>query len=104
MIIRKWWSALGKPTQEPEIDPDVIRRAEQADRIINDPLVIEAFEIIETEFTRLIIESSETDEEGRERAYRMLWSARRFKSFFESVVASGKIRQHQLEQFKNGQP
>ena len=70
---------------------------------MSDELVTEAFETIEREFTQLWVETSEHDTDGRERVYRMLWAARRFKAFFQHVMEEGQIHQPMLQQMKRGQ-
>ena len=82
---------------------DAIQRAEHAKRLLDDDLVKEAFATIEREMTALWQGSPEADHEGRERIYRMLWSARRFRAFFEAVVENGIIEQHRLQQLQRGQ-
>lgn len=81
---------------------DHIRRAERAQTIMGDDLVREAFDLIEKEFVALWLETGEKDNDGRERIYRLLWSARHFKAIFAQVIDEGKIHRHQLEQLKRG--
>lgn len=82
---------------------DRTQRAAEARRIMQDELVIEAFNYIETEFKELWAKSGEADHEGRERVYRMMWAARRFKAFFERILDEGKMHQWELDQLKRDQ-
>ena len=82
---------------------DVTQRSERAKALMDDPLVVEAFETMEREFKELFANSAEPDSEGRERIHRMLWSMRRFKLFFQSVMEDGQIHEHQLQALKRGQ-
>lgn len=82
---------------------DRTQRAAEASRIMDDPLVKEAFDYIEDEFKELWARSGEADHEGRERVYRMMWAARRFKAFFAKVLDDGKLHQWELQQLKRDQ-
>jgi hypothetical protein len=82
---------------------DRTQRAAEAQRIMSEPIVEEAFTVMEREFKELWASSSSKDAEGREEAYRMMWACRRLKVFFQHILDEGKLHQWELQQLKRGQ-
>ncbi len=78
------------------------QRAEEASRLLENPLVKEAFEMIERE----IIDNWETcpvrDVEGREYLWRFLKATRKFKNVFIGVLQSGQLASLRDKKAKNG--
>ena len=82
---------------------DATQRAQHAQHIMSDDMVVEAFAAMEREITEAWKAAGYGDAEGRETLYRQLWSIRYFKAFFESVMTEGVMHQHQLQQLKRSQ-
>ena len=66
-------------------------RADRAKEILENPLVIEAFETIEREITQALMDSPARDTEGREKLYLMNQLLKRVKKHFESTVNTGYL-------------
>ena len=71
-----------------------------AQRIISDPLVIEAFEKMETSVIDTLKNTSNLLPEDLERLWIMLRMVGKFRSAFESIVASGKMAEFELNKRK----
>ncbi len=78
------------------------QRAEHASRLLEDPLVKEAFEMVEKQ----ILDSWEScparDVEGREYLWRFLKTTRKFKDVFIGVIQSGRLAPLREKKVKNG--
>ena len=68
-----------------------IARAHQAQALLDDPLLIEAFTTIEQEIINTWTASPSRDESGREKLWLMQQMLRRVKAHLESVVQSGTL-------------
>lgn len=79
-------------TQEEEM-----QRAEHARQVMEDPLVQEAFSVIEKEILSQWEECPARDVEGRERLWQYYKIAKKFRGVFEGVMETGKIAKRQLE-------
>lgn len=66
-------------------------RADRAKELLENPLVIEAFETIEFELTKALMDSPARDTEGREKLYLMNQLLKRVKKHFESTVNTGYL-------------
>jgi hypothetical protein len=66
-------------------------RADRAKELLENPLVIEAFETIEREITQALMDSPARDTEGREKLYLMNQLLKRVKKHFESTVNTGYL-------------
>lgn len=66
-------------------------RADRAKEILENPLVVEAFETIEREITQALMDSPARDTEGREKLYLMNQLLKRVKKHFESTVNTGYL-------------
>ena len=66
-------------------------RAEAAKRIIDDPMVKEALQIIEDGITAAWKDLPARDVEGREHLHRLLQAKRRFETVFQIVLEEGAI-------------
>lgn len=67
-----------------------IARADQAQQILDNPLIKEAFEAIEREIVEKWQDSKEADEEIRARAYLMSRLFKRLRGQFEAYVRLGE--------------
>jgi len=75
-----------------------IQRGEQAARLLSEPLLIEALELIESEYTQEWKNSPARDVEGREKLWLMVRTVQKFQQELESVLETGKLAKHKLEQ------
>lgn len=78
-----------------------VRRAEHAQRILNDVLVKEALAGIEATLYHNIKTSSYKQAEEREECYRMLRVIDTFRSQFEAHIRNGKVSRSRLEALLN---
>lgn len=80
-----------------EIEQEV-RRGAEAERLLAEPLLIEAFATIEQEFTDAWKASPARDEAGRQSIWLSLKLLHRVKAHLESVVDTGKLAKKSLAQ------
>lgn len=73
-----------------------LHRGEQAKRIIEDPMVREALDLIRDNLIGAWKKSKVADKEVREEAYRMLHALEEFERYFLTVMQTGKLAEHQL--------
>lgn len=73
-----------------------IQRAQEAERLLAHPLLIEAFETIEKEVIEKWKQSPARDGDGREKLWLTLKLLHRVRTHLESVVSSGKLAQMKL--------
>lgn len=73
-------------------------RGGQAERLLRDPLLVEAFDHLETEFMQAWRQSAIADTEARERIYNLVQALEGVKAHLRSVVDTGKMAQATLEQ------
>ena len=77
-----------------------VARANDAKRMLEDPLVIEALMSVEDGMIKAWRNSSPTDAEARERAYWAMWGLDAFRSFFATALADGKLAQYDLDKLE----
>lgn len=75
-----------------------IRRGIEAERLLSEPLLAEAFATIEQEFTDAWKASPARDPEGREKLWMSLKLLARVKAHMESVATTGKMAKKSLGQ------
>jgi len=80
----------------PDYEQDVLR-GRQAQELLEHPLLIEAFEALESEVLSAWKASPARDVEGREKLWLMLSLCEKVKNQITSVVNTGKIAQKELE-------
>jgi ABC-type thiamine transport system ATPase subunit len=73
-----------------------IARAEHADRILNDPLVMEAFQAIEKAIRDQVFDLPIEAVEQREKLVLMDKSRQQFVNLFELAVRGGEVTRHEL--------
>lgn len=71
-------------------------RGAKAKELLDEPLVAEAFSVVESEILRAWEDSPARDSEGREKLYQMLMLTRKVKRHFESVVMTGEMARRTL--------
>lgn len=76
---------------------DTIRRGHEADRLLTDPLFIEAFATVESEITAAWREAPARDSEGRERLWLMVQLLEKVRGHIATIAASGKIERDRIE-------
>lgn len=78
---------------DPSVDTlaEAIRRGQAADRIFNDPLMVEAFEMVANDITNRWAASDPADVAGRERLYHELQVVHAVRDRLRSVVATGQL-------------
>jgi len=72
------------------------QRGEHAKRILEDPLVVEAFEAVQSEIIRLWRSTEGHEAQDREKAYLMDRLLRNLRSQFEAHVRTGQMAQKEL--------
>jgi hypothetical protein len=75
-------------------------RAAHAERLLNDEILKEAFDKLDTEFMRTWRQTSVSDTEARERIYNLCAALDALKQHIASVIVDGKIAKINLEQQK----
>jgi len=73
-------------------------RAAHAERLLNDPLLKEAFDKLDEEFVRTWRQTSVNDTEARERIYSLCTALEAIKQHLAGVIVDGKIAKMNLEQ------
>jgi hypothetical protein len=73
-------------------------RAAHAERLLNDPLLQEAFQKLDDEFMRTWRQTSVNDTEARERIYSLCTALDAIKQHIAGVIVDGKIAKMNLEQ------
>lgn len=77
-------------------DTDVeISRGHSAARLLGDPLIAEAFDLIRAEYISAWETAPVRDVEGRERIWAHLQALGKVKAHLETVVATGKMAEKQ---------
>ncbi|WDW06030.1 hypothetical protein PWE35_09360 [Stenotrophomonas maltophilia] len=77
---------------------DEIRDGQEAERLLNHPLLLQAFELIEKDIQDQWLNSPARDVDGREKLHLMTKLLHRLKGQLQSVVENGQIVQRTLEQ------
>jgi hypothetical protein len=73
-----------------------LARSEAAKRIMDDPMVKEALEAIESGIVEAWKDMPLREVEGREHLHRLLQAKRKFEAVFASHMANGSIAAHDL--------
>ena len=74
------------------------RRGEEARQLLEHPLLVEAFELIEQEHIERWKNSPARDEEGRQSIWLSLKNLHKVRGHLEHVMATGKVAQATLAQ------
>lgn len=74
-----------------------VTRGRRAATILEDPLIVEAFEKIDAKLMKQFRESDLDDAETREVMFRMMRAMDLFKTHFEAVVRTGKNAETELK-------
>lgn len=73
-------------------------RSNSAKRILEDPLFIEAFALIEHEIMEQWEACPARDKEAREFLWLLFKNARKFKGILQGAIESGKLAAHELKE------
>jgi hypothetical protein len=76
----------------------IILRGERARQLLEEPLLLEAFDLIEKEYVQQWQTSPARDAEGRESLYLMLKLLQRVRGHLQSTMESGVIEKATLAQ------
>lgn len=76
---------------------ELIVRAEQAKRLLADPMVQEAFKRLETDVFEAWARTGIRDKEGQHELLLMVQTARKFRGIFEQIVMTGEIEADRLK-------
>ena len=74
-----------------------VRDGQQASYILTHPLVVSAFESLESALNNALTEAPERDIEGLKNLVLMKKCLKRFKGIFESHINTGKLASRQIE-------
>jgi hypothetical protein len=75
-----------------------IDRGVKAEKLLKDPLLIEAFEAVHTALQKAWSESPVRDMEGREKLFLMIKAAKDVRGYLEQAVRDGKVAVHSREE------
>ena len=82
-------------------DPDTeVARGHNAARLLNDPLVAEAFDLIRAEYIAAWENAPARDTEGRERIWAHLQALGKVKAHLSTVVTTGKMAEKQRDEMR----
>lgn len=81
---------------------EAINAAEHAQRVLNDPVLTDAWAGVESDIITLWRESSSDDVDGREALYREWHGLKAVKARLERAIAAGKLAEKELEHVKHG--
>ena len=72
------------------------QRADDARLLLENPLFIEAFQVLRLTFTKKLMDSPARDSEGREKLYVMNQLLGSVKHHFESIVNNGVVAKRKI--------
>jgi hypothetical protein len=78
---------------------DILRRAERAKAIINDPIFVEAFDVVLSNQTAVFASMDATESQIME-AHRMVRALKAVKDQILSVMIDGKVFEHRMQKGK----
>jgi len=81
---------------------EAMGRGARAERLLNDPLLQEAFEMLERDYIRGWRDTGARDTDARERLWQALHVVAKVRSHLGSVVSSGKLAQRELDALAHG--
>jgi thymidine phosphorylase len=78
-----------------------IKRAEKAKLLLENPLIIEAFEALEEDHFKRFSELKYKDADDMLELNRSVQNLKKLKEQFESIIINGKVAERFLEKLKN---
>lgn len=80
-----------------------VQRAREAKEVLENHLVQDAFKTIRETLLAKWEASKANDKDGREEAWKMLHAMNEFKRYFESIIQTGKVAEHELTRLEKMQ-
>jgi hypothetical protein len=77
---------------------DHISRGEAAKRLLNDPILIEAFDVIERDVMEAFFACPARDDEGRRQIQTTLRLSRQLKGVLQGAIERGRLEMHELKE------
>lgn len=78
---------------------DAISRGARAERLVNDPLLQEAFDALERDYVRGWRDTGARDTDARERLWQALHIIAKVRAHLTAAVNNGKLAQRELDAF-----
>ena len=75
-----------------------LHRSQDAARLMRDPLLIEALDLIERDVREAWLACPVRDKEGREELWRMAVTARKLRDVLKGTMEAGKLAADQIKQ------
>ena len=79
-------------------DAALIERGAKAEKLIKDPLLCEAFDLVKQSLTKAWETSPVRDKDGREYLYLMIKAVNDSHGYLEQALRDGKVALHSMEQ------
>ena len=76
-------------------------RAQRAQQLMDDELMVEAFASLETEYIAFWKKTPVRDTDARERLWQQIRNLDLLKGHFEKIISNGKLAQKQLDDIVN---
>ncbi len=76
---------------DPEVEQEEIRKAQDAEVLLNNPILVSAFEQIEAAYTDQFRRSRIGESEKREHCFMMLQATRDLRGLLREIVTTGKL-------------
>lgn len=83
-------------------EDEIIDRAEQAARIMNEPLLREAFGQLEAACLEALVECKKEDDQGRYRLSEGIKATRLVQRILHTAIESGQVAASQIQELKTG--
>jgi ribosome-binding ATPase YchF (GTP1/OBG family) len=78
-------------------DHQLAQRGEEAKRLIENELLVEAFKTLEQEYTQAWKQTKASDEAGREKLWMAINQLQMLMSHLSSVIQTGKVAENKLQ-------
>ena len=77
---------------------ETIHRANKARQILEEPLLIEAFSIMEKDVIEMFVSCPERDKEGLQLLQQHIRNVRKLRNILLGIIENGKMAEHQIRQ------
>ena len=77
---------------------ETIHRANKARQILEEPLLIEAFSIMEKDVIEMFVSCPERDREGLQLLQQHIRNVRKLRNILLGIIENGKMAEHQIRQ------
>jgi len=75
-------------------------RVERAKELLSDPLIVEAFETLESEFTEAWKLTLDSETDKRDRLWLMLRITQRVHGHLQAILEDGRIKQKRIDELE----